>query len=161
MGPNKSLRITILTGEKGQGKTSWLVDHLGNASGILSPLKEGKRFFLLLPDKIWIPMENLKGDLSVGKYIFDQNAFDLAEAHLRSKMNEEVLILDEVGPLELKGEGFKDLLLFLKHNYLGTLYLVVRSGLVKEVLVHFGFSEFNPEIIRFKTLIEQERDKFF
>src|SRR5215204_5827992 len=106
--------ITILTGSIRSGKTSYLKDNfLGkeNIYGILSPIYNDKRQFLNLATKEIFPMEAGEAEkdvLLVGKYRFSKTGFEKARQVLLDGLKREsgVLILDEIGPLELRGEGF-------------------------------------------------------
>lgn len=152
MGSDKSLKIILLTGEKKSGKSTWLIENQMNKAGVISPLKNKKRHFLLLPENNWIAMERANGSVKVGKHTFDQKAFDQAETHLRSKLKEEILLLDEIGPLEIKGGGFSILLTDLLNFYRGHLILVIRSGLVEEVISHFNLGRFQIEIVEIEEV---------
>jgi nucleoside-triphosphatase THEP1 len=47
------------------------------------------------------------------------------------------LVVDEIGPLELKGQGFHDVLRELLQKRKENIILVVREGLVQQVTEHF------------------------
>ena len=49
--------------------------------------------------------------------------------------NPEVIVIDEIGPMELRGEGFDQILkeILEKRNGTQTVLLVVRDGLAEEV----------------------------
>lgn len=156
MGSDQPLKITILTGEKQEGKTTWLKENIRHFSGFLSPVENQKRHFLLLPEGHWIPMENPNGGLKIGKYSFEQHAFAQAESHLRSKTQDPVLVLDEIGPLELQEKGFSTLLKDLITSYRGQLILVVRKGMVEKTITYFKLGEHELEIIEIEKLKKGE-----
>ena len=119
-----------------------------NCSGILSPVINGKRHFYDIELKEYKLMEALESEaaiLEIGKYKFSQSAFSWAEKKLDAKLKSttELLIIDEIGPLELKGQGFAD---FLKKNLktntpILNLLIVVREQAVKQVLEYFEIDE--------------------
>ena len=70
---------------------------------------------------------------------FSKNNFDKAIQIIRNAIDKPGwLIIDEIGPLELRGEGFsevlKEVLIRRKENIL----LVVREGLSKKAEDYFG-----------------------
>ena len=76
--------------------------------------------------------------LAIGQFVFSKNGFDKAIQIIRDAINTEGwLIIDEIGPLELEGKGFYDIvneILILRKN---KMILVVRKGMVKKVKDHF------------------------
>jgi hypothetical protein len=153
MGADQSLRIIILTGEKRAGKTTWLQKHKSESAGFLSPFILEKRNFLLIPNQISIPMEELGGNLKVGKYSFSNQSFERVESHVRNQFQSSELIFDEIGPLEFKGEGFADLLRYTLQNYSGKLVIILRSGIVEEAIETFQLDRFPLTIIDFEELM--------
>ena len=152
MGTDKSLRVVILTGEKRAGKTTWLQKHKSDSAGFLSPFILEKRNFLLIPNQIAIPMEELGGSLKVGKYSFSNQSFERVESHVRDQFDESELVFDEIGPLEFKGEGFAELLRYTLQNYSGKLVIVLRSGIVEEAIETFQLDRFPLIVIDFEQL---------
>lgn len=86
-----------------------------------------------------------KNTLTVGKYIFSKVAFNRAKIILmHAPLSEDGwLVIDEIGPLELKGEGFsetlKSILQFLGRKI--KILLVVRDTLSEEVKTYFEIPE--------------------
>lgn len=84
--------------------------------------------------------------LSVGRFQFSKNNFDRAIGIIRDAIPQDGwLIIDEIGPLELKGEGFHDVLKEVLGGRKGKLLLVVREGYEAKVTDLFGFT---AEVIR-------------
>ena len=83
--------------------------------------------------------------LTVGRFQFSASAFQKAAAHLRA-MPDFVcwVVIDEVGPLELRGEGFSAVLkeLIENRNEGQTIVLVVREELVVKVAEYFSIASF-------------------
>lgn len=150
-------RIYIYSGPKHSGKSSrlerWIATH-ENVAGILSPDLEGKRYLKNIASGELILME-AEGDeesVAVGKYVFSAAAFKKGNAWLREAFihHHGWLVVDEAGPLELRGEGFATVLreIMEAENEELQLILVVREGLVEAVRDYFNitkFRNFDPE----------------
>lgn len=135
----------LLSGPVQSGKTSSLLQWLAgrtDADGILTPVVKGKRVFLDIRSGEQFNMEAEAGEaavITVGRFTFSKNNFIRAIEIIRNAPDSESwLIIDEIGPLELKGEGFHDLLLDILPNRKAPLLLVVREGLVGAVQQQFG-----------------------
>jgi len=137
-------KIYILTDKKGIGKTTSLqkwVKNKSNVKGFLSPIVEGKRIFKIIGTNQHIPMETNSRDLKIGKYLFDQNSFYKVEEIVLNEFlsgNYSILILDEIGPLEInKNQGFHNLVLRLINSYReygSKLLFVVRQSCLQDFL---------------------------
>jgi nucleoside-triphosphatase THEP1 len=139
---NVPKQIFILTGPVQTGKTTSLIhwSEKGNdIYGILTPVINGKRVFMNANSREQFPMEATEGEteiLSIGKFIFCNESFNKAEQIIHDSINKkEWLIIDEIGPLELKGEGFYNVLKEILQHQPGEqkILLVVRSGLIEKV----------------------------
>ena len=144
-------KIFILSGPIQSGKTSRLFkwcEGRNDVSGILTPDLHGKRYFMDITTKELFLMEageNEENILSVGKYKFSKAAFERASQILSNAINKNSgwIIIDEVGPLELKGEGFSEVIkLFLIPSDLNII-LVVRENLFDTVLQYFNIKEYS------------------
>lgn len=132
----------ILTGPKGSGKTTllqhWLEEN--EAGGILSPVEECKRVFASVTSGMAWQMEAGKDEsevLNVGKYSFSKKGFEQAEATLLFDLRAGnlPLVIDEIGPLELRESGLHHCLKKILSSKKTTCVIaVVREGLVKEVI---------------------------
>src|SRR5437870_4514526 len=84
--------------------------------------------------------------LTIGKYVFSTSAFDRAKNILLNALNKKQgwLIIDEAGPLELRGEGFSDVLkeILQQRDMRLQLVLVVRESLVDAVVKFFGIEKY-------------------
>lgn len=147
-------QIKILTGPIRTGKTTWLANWVKDkdAGGILTPDIEGIRHFLdVRTRKYWkMEAEELEGEvLKVGRFIFSQKSFDRANQLIQNHaiLNPEALVIDEIGPLELSGNGLSCCLdWILERKWSFPVVLVVREGLVEEVLERY---DINAEIWKF------------
>ena len=140
--PASSKQIFILTGPVQTGKTTSLINWSENRNdvfGIITPVISGKRFFLNAHTHERFQMEaspSEKETLSVGKFIFSKVSFNKAEQVLKDTIDKKGwIVIDEVGPLELKNEGFNNVLKEILQNQPAEqkLLLVVRERLVEKV----------------------------
>ena len=143
--------IFIETGPINSGKTTRLMEWCKNRNdvyGILTPKINGKRIFVDVATGEQFEMEaqeNEENVLSIGKYIFSVDGFVRAKNIVRKATNRKNgwLIIDEVGPLELKGEGFnaelKELLVSMEDSL--RVIIVVRESLVEQVVTYFKIAE--------------------
>lgn len=139
--------IYLLTGPIGSGKTSALLEWAGkrkDVHGILTPVMNGQRVFMDIYSGEQFNMEAGEDEslfLQVGRYRFSRNGFDKAEKIIKAAVNEPGwLVIDEIGPLELKGLGFRDMLFELLEERKGSLILVVRENdhMPERVVSYFG-----------------------
>jgi len=145
----KKKMVHILTGSINSGKTSFLENWCNgrqDVAGVLSPVVDGDRMFMNIQTKEIFRMvadENEREVLLVGRYRFSKEAFGKAQNILReSKYGEGWLIIDEVGPLELRGEGFYEVIMELLQdaNIKRNILFVVREGKINECLRVFDCS---------------------
>lgn len=137
--------VYILTGQVQTGKTTSLLqwaEKRKDVYGILTPVINGKRVFMDAHSKETFAMEageNETATITVGRFIFSKNNFDKAIQCIDNNMEKDGwLIIDEIGPLELRGEGFHDVLRKVVEKRTGKTILVVREGLVQQVQGYFG-----------------------
>ncbi|MBS0000299.1 MAG: hypothetical protein KFF73_15060 [Cyclobacteriaceae bacterium] len=147
-------RIILITGEKNSGKTTFLkyfIDHvaikkeliLGGfiAEGIFrSGRKTGFDLIGLSHYDKKLLCTNIprKGWIRMGKFYFDPDGFRFGEnqlANLPDGVN--WMIIDEYGPLELSGKGWRKTVdRLLEKNGL-TLIITVRKEILTEVIENF------------------------
>ncbi len=160
------IKFYILTGKTHSGKTSylsnWIIDK--NADGILSPDIKGVRHLLHISSGETRQLETKSkvsnaNTISVGKYLFDENAFEWARNILINSINNKIewLIIDEVGPLELKGNGLEPAIkkiidVLIKQNKIKIIF-VVRESLLDVFINHYKL-DYNG--IEFWKLINEE-----
>lgn len=148
--------IYILTGPIRSGKTTalevWAKDQKG-LGGFLSPDRANRRKILLLSSNETIPFEcdlNMDVDaIPVGKFNFLKSSFDTASARtlLDIHAGKALIVIDEIGKLELRNQGFSALLkqvLLMQSNHHFDLYLVIRDTLLKQILAQFSIHNFIP-----------------
>jgi len=126
--------VYILTAPIQTGKTTSLLqwsEKRDDVHGILTPVVEGKRMFMNAHNRQLFLMEAKEREteiLTVGRFVFSKANFDKAIQIIRDNIDKPGwLVIDEIGPMELRGEGFSDVLKEVlakrKHNIL----LVVRD----------------------------------
>jgi nucleoside-triphosphatase THEP1 len=135
--------IYILSAPIQSGKTTSLINWSAarkDVHGILTPVIHGMREFMNAETKELFPME-AKGDeetLIVGKFIFSKAGFDKAIQIISDAITKEGwLVIDEIGPMELRGEGFCNVLKQLLKIRTGKTILVVREGMTEKVKICF------------------------
>jgi nucleoside-triphosphatase len=142
--------IALVVGSKNSGKTTYL-EHLlrkgkqknlrtggflsrGNFTGtqkkkyFLQDIRSGTQY--LLASTTPHPSRTI----SYGEYYFDQKIFELGNQLLEAQMDGDLIILDEFGPLELRGQGFRRAFDILLQHYTGIILIAVRASLLPEIL---------------------------
>ncbi len=139
--------IFLLTGPIRSGKTTALWDRFAtadNASGFLTPDKEGLRCFYDLAGKCWLPFElpaeSRLPAVEIGRFRFSSETFSYGKNLLSTAVPCDWFIADEAGRLEVeKGTGWEPALTTLIEDYKanrrrGNLLLVVRDSLVEQAV---------------------------
>lgn len=143
--------IFILTGPVQGGKTTGVSEKISllrdkgvKVCGFLCPgsFSEGKRsaFTLMnLETGVRIPMGDVneqKGWVKFRRFFFNPEAFIQGELWIKSCLNKDpgLLVIDEVGPMELEGDGWAKTLDTLAQNSSITQLWIVRQEIVQEVL---------------------------
>ena len=144
---NKEI-IYILTGAIQTGKTTALIQWSKNRNdifGILTPIVNGKRCFMDAHSKDQFEMEARKDEtetIAIGRFIFSKTTFEKAGRIIsNAKDKKGWLVIDEIGPLELREEGFYKVLNEVLKNHVAQLLLVVREGLVGKTKKLFKLNE--------------------
>lgn len=109
--------VYILSAHIQTGKTTSLVnwsEKRNDVHGILTPVVDGKKMFMNAHTRQLFLMEAKEGEtatLAVGRFVFSKTNFDTAIQIIREGMDKEGwLVIDEIGPMELRGEGFSEIL---------------------------------------------------
>jgi len=139
-------KVFILTGAIQTGKTTSLIkwcEGKKNIQGILTPVINGKRMFIDIATKEIFAMESDENEtevVRVGRFVFSATAFERAKQIIAGSTNYSYLIIDEVGPLELRQEGLFDAIQQALQNPKSNIVLVVREGLVDKVTQFFSLA---------------------
>lgn len=93
----------------------------------LEDISSGKNYLLATqaPDR--------PESIPYGGYFFDPEVFKLGNELLLNHLNVDLLVLDEFGPLELQGQGFRRAFDIILREYSGIFLITVRSSLLPEV----------------------------
>ncbi len=155
---NDKRNIIIITGDIGQGKTTllgeiidWCRNNNIKMGGILSPAvyENDKRIGYDLVNVANGEKEilsRINGDgnmLCVGKYYFYEKGigFGIDALALENNMQSKMMVIDEIGFLELENKGWAKSLIRIVNNYENSLIIIVRNMLVDKVIEHFSFKE--------------------
>ena len=147
--------IYILKGDIRTGKTTALKEWIKGwqrVKGILTPDNEEciRELYHITEDKTY-PFQAAKENeatLSVGRFVFLQKTFDLANEILINEFEDddfEFLVIDEIGKLELKGAGLDPAARhILQSNWKlgGDIILVVRSFLAEACIARYGIENY-------------------
>jgi nucleoside-triphosphatase THEP1 len=144
--------IYILTGEIHSGKTTALLRWLEGRTdvfGIASPDIDGTRYFMDVQTKERFKMiaeDDEPDTLQIGRYTFSSKAFKKATdiLHLALRNSSGWIVLDEIGPLELKQEGFYNSVVEIlsSQDTSRNKMFVVRKHLVDQVVDYFKISSY-------------------
>jgi nucleoside-triphosphatase THEP1 len=138
--------IYILSAPVQSGKTTSLINWSASGKdvcGILTPIVNGKRIFMNAKTKEQFPMDATGEEetLSVGRFEFSKAGFEKAIQIIRDAINRDSwLVIDEIGPLELRSEGFYNVLKEILEVKKEKLLLVVREGTTEKIKDHFMIS---------------------
>lgn len=153
--------IYIVTGAIHSGKSTSLAKWCSGRKdvyGVLSPKENDKRIFVNISTGEKFPMEAVAGEIitiPIGKFMFSMRAFSRAiEIITRGNYNTEGwLVIDEIGPLELSGRGFdevvKEILMNAKSNM--KLILVVRDTLKNDVISRYSLKDHIVKEVNFES----------
>jgi nucleoside-triphosphatase THEP1 len=150
------MEIVLLTAPRDSGKTSYVKQYIQEKSaGGLAAVKvfNSKQFIgydaelfsrgLLEKSIPLVRLEELPGWTAYKRFYFHMEIFNQIYNYFLT-LTDSVLVLDEIGPMELEGMGHGRLLgKLLERNQYDSgrcLYLVVRSELIEPVQKSFGFS---------------------
>lgn len=147
--------IYILTGAIGSGKTTRLekwAEKEKSISGILMPVLDGERHLYSISSGKLVPVE-IRGDESpdeivrIGKFNFSKKIFNWGiDEILKGFRESNTIIVDEIGPLELSGEGFAPAIkqIFKSKTKIleKRIIFVIREGMVEQVMDHFNISKY-------------------
>ncbi len=108
-------------------------------------LKSGERYLLASED----PMDT---DLFFGRFYFSVEAFEKASDILQRSMDADVILIDEIGPLEYSEKGYYKDLCLLTNEFAGILILVIREKFREKLIEKLGFEKLPiPVSLRFPS----------
>ncbi|APF18851.1 hypothetical protein Calab_3218 [Caldithrix abyssi DSM 13497] len=152
--------IYLLTGVVRSGKTTRLLEWSKNrrdVAGILTPDRRQRRVLLDVRTGSEHPFQvqsKAESVISIGRFTFSARTFEIGRAILKREREADCrwLIIDEIGPLELRGKGFEPeveatIRFFKNHAPQRNLILVIRDTLKDAALKHYGLTD--PVIFNF------------
>ncbi len=149
--------IHIFRGKIHSGKSTRLqqwTDKTDNCLGVITLSISDKKYIMDIGngEKRMLQIENethAKDFVKVGNFIFLNDTFDWAKQILlrAHKKKPRWLIIDEIGHLELNGQGFEPVVSQLLPVLDSNLLFVVRERLTKRVINHFNLKDFGKIII--------------
>jgi len=150
----------IITGPIDSGKTTFAEANIrkrNSVEGVICPKRNGVRFLRLIGDNKFYNLDavvntNAAHDdnkIRVGRYTFDRGVFLLAKAHLSNLIYKEfdILVIDEIGKLELADDGYEPELSTL-FSYLVLepkvyeVVIIVRDYLLQDFLGKYEVTEY-------------------
>jgi nucleoside-triphosphatase THEP1 len=171
----RNIEIAILTGPINAGKTTSLQSvlnglDLGSVSGFLTVRdSENDKHLLDIKANISIPFYTFALDpesIPVGRFYLSHNAITKGIEIIKNfAINEDsILVIDEVGKLELKGKGFDNALtqtlgIIPSTPFNKKILIIVRDYLVDDVLSHYKFKatifHFKHDVIALETWLKK------
>jgi nucleoside-triphosphatase THEP1 len=157
----RTMKVTLVSGRVDSGKTSLLRRRVAKgdgeyreAAGILSlpVFRNGKKrgyyaYDIAKGEGMVLSSElPLHPSFKFRRFYFSEYGFSFARERILASFHAPVLIVDEIGPLELEGGGFAGVLKECVRGYDGHLVLVVREHLEDEALSAFGLDEFEISV---------------
>lgn len=140
----KSCRI--ITGKKGSGKTTTILKLYGKEKGFVT-VHRGEEYFLLnlsSGEETLLLSPHPKFPVLWKRWYVNESAFLAAVSSLLEE-REGVVVVDEVGQMEIEGKGFAPFLEKVKDRDI-TLVLGVRDSLVEDVKNRF-FPFLEPTVL--------------
>lgn len=140
-------RFTIVTGPTGTGKTSsiqqWIATTDG-VCGIVQPVTATGRQLMDIGSRETSALEPVHPNevaVEVGRFRFRAATFEWANQRLHcAAQNGDAafVVIDEVGPLELRGAGMDDGVRAIIANSKAHIVLMVRDSLIDAVVERYG-----------------------
>lgn len=108
----------IITGQKGIGKSTLcykVIGYLQNLNikvGGVITLQNDEKSFYLIGSKLKIPFEAKENEsyIQIGRFRIHRENLDRAISSIQSSLESQFLFLDEIGILELQGQGYYPIL---------------------------------------------------
>lgn len=140
-------KINIVTGNIKTGKTTRLIRWAlsqNNIDGIFQPVIDEKRFIYHIGSRTLRKLETSETEniTTIGKYNFSNETLAWAQNILIGCISKNLdwIIIDEIGPLELNGNGLEPAitnLILQRNNISSQILCVVRETMLELFLQHY------------------------
>lgn len=146
-------RIYLLTGPVHTGKSTallqWISRQTLSIGGFVTPEINEQKQMYFIAEGTYAPFEispengQFSGLTTIGRYTFLQSAFDNANRLLQTPVSDNIalIVVDEIGKLELRGEGLDKGIRALLSQHSGMILFVVRDSLLEEAMQHYTLKE--------------------
>ena len=141
--------ITIVTGSRDSGKTTWCTRAYPSAHGVIAVKVYSEGLHLgydavrpctgeTVPILRTVDSAHIGQAGTIGKFAIINAGFDAANRWILNNRAESTLIIDEIGKLELRGDGYAPALeTTLNSRRSGQIVLIVRSTYIDDVKRRF------------------------
>ncbi len=147
-------KLFVITGEVDSGKTALLhkvinllqIENIG-ICGIVSVSDEREKFVYYVKDissgisTVLCTQKKIENAIKIGRYYFYSEGLSFGSQVLLKCKDSNLVIVDEVGPLELRNKGWAKALQFLFAQSNAIQIWTIRKKLVYDVLKHYNIAE--------------------
>ena len=143
-------KILIVTGPVHSGKTTRLMHWAASQTkidGIFQPVIDDKRFIYHIASRTLKSLEvpalaKEEHIIRIGNYRFSKETFSWAQKKLLDCLSKDLdwLIIDEIGPLELEGNGLEPAISSIinaRENVTAKIICVVREEILQKFIDHY------------------------
>ncbi len=164
-------KITIITGEINSGKTTQLKHLIETftdkrvggviAEGLFDNCKDRKSGFTVRSlesgeSRLLLSEVEVKGMIPVGRFWMSGEVLTWACDQIKYGINGDIIVIDEIGHLELQCKGYYDVLKLVLDEFLGELILVIRKELILQVQELFCLDPDGIDLIQVENRKRQE-----
>ena len=151
------MNLSVVTGEVNGGKTTMLnaicsrLDSRGlSIGGVIqvAPLPNQVKENYILSDhssgesRLLMSLNEHVGFSRYNRFWIDESTFSWAnELIIAAFKSKEVVTIDEIGPLELRGGAFEPSFRSALKNYKNSLIVVIRKNLIDDIFKYFGIDK--------------------
>lgn len=144
-------KVILFSGPVHSGKTTRLQNFIFDkkCDGIIAPIKDGARYIQRIKTgEIKLLDTKSEDSIKIGNHKFSIEVFEWAKQQINESLNSNInyLVIDEIGKLELKDEGYEPVLSDIINEFITQnsfdLILVVRESLVDDVINKYGLEDF-------------------
>jgi nucleoside-triphosphatase THEP1 len=155
------MQVIILVGFSGTGKTTTVLKYIDKmraralkVGGIVCPgtFKNAQRFSFAVTDLLTnvtnpLAQRDLPSEIQQGSFGFHKTGIEFGNNSIKQAVAQsvDILVIDEIGPLELSGSGWYEGIQAVNDN-VGEVIYTVRPTIIKDVQQKF-FSKYPQTII--------------